>query len=168
MADGSFIALLKTNGGTGPGTLRQCGRSSGAPLEWHHLMLQSPSSTTILRPAYCFLGFHNFDNIFTHYLEKVHFDGLLRIFADKTIGDNFVDKHPNFNVETINCLIIHREATLLGTFSKYSYNHHITLLMSKLESPTDHRCGWWPGDGATQCEDGAPNLSRVIEKASVR
>ena len=90
------------------------------------------------------LGFHNIDidTYFTHYLEKVHFDGLLRIFADKTIGDNFVDKHPNFNVETINCLIIHREATLLGTFSKYSYNHHITLLMSKLESPTDHRCGW--------------------------
>ena len=151
MADGSFIALLKTNGGTGPGTLRQCGRSSGAPLEWHHLMLQSPSSTTILRPAYCFLGFHNFDidTYFTHYLEKVHFDGLLRIFADKTIGDNFVDKHPNFNVETINCLIIHREATLLGTFSKYSYDHHITFFDVKIGEPywsQMRMVTWWRRD----------------------
>ena len=66
-------------------------------------MLQSPSSTTILRSAYCFLGFHNFDidRHFTHYLEKVPFDGWLKIFLDKTFGDNFVDKHPNFSVETI-------------------------------------------------------------------
>ena len=49
------------------------------------------------------LGFHNFDidRHFTHYLEKVPFDGWLKIFPDKTFGDNFVDKHPNFSVETI-------------------------------------------------------------------
>ena len=56
-------------------------RSPGvAPLDVAVAELHNHPEACLLLP-----GFHNFDidTYFTHYLEKVHFDGLLRIFADK-------------------------------------------------------------------------------------